>query len=232
MGSSGVTPAVSVVMAIRKHEPYLAEARKSVAAQTFTDFEMLEMDGERGLTVALNSGVLAARAPLIARMDADDVCRPDRLARQVRAFDRDPYLGLCGTWCIEIDAAGKALRQLAPPCDGVDLRRTLIRRNPFVHSSVMFTRSAYERVGGYDERFVVGQDWDLWLRMAAVTQFGMVDRVGLLRRVWSGQVSQTRRRAQRWAGIVARYEAIQRGQYPKRNLARLVGPLMRCGLWG
>ena len=68
-----MTPAVSVVMAIRKHEPYLAEARKSVAAQTFTDFEMLEMDGERGLTVALNSGVRASRAPFIARMDADDV---------------------------------------------------------------------------------------------------------------------------------------------------------------
>ena len=229
-----MTPAVSVVMPVYRDAPYLAEAMKSLAAQTFGDFEIVAMDtcGHDAFTASLNASVRAARAPLIARMDADDVCRPDRLARQVREFDRDPHLGLCGTWCIEIDAAGKALRQLTPPCGDAALKRALIRRNPFVHASVMFTRDAYDRAGGYDERFAVGQDWDLWLRMAAVTRLGMVNHVGVLRRVWAGQVSQTRRRAQRWAGIVARYEAIQRGQYPKRNLARLVGPLVRCGLWG
>src|SRR5688572_10745849 len=108
-------PRVSILMAVFNGIPYVEEAIASVLAQSFTDFEFLVVDDAstdgtaailerfarldprvRVLRMPVNSGpVLAAnrglqevRGPLLARLDADDVCRADRLALQVEAFDR------------------------------------------------------------------------------------------------------------------------------------------------
>ena len=103
------TPAISVAMSVYNGERFLAEAIGSVLAQTFTDFEFLILDDgsrdgtraiiadyasrdarirpilreNRGLVVSLNQLLAEARAPLVARMDADDVCLPERFARQI-----------------------------------------------------------------------------------------------------------------------------------------------------
>lgn len=111
-------PRVSVVMAVYRDSPYVAAAIKSLLAQTFTDFELVLVDdcggdgsmeaalealvgwpGEvsvvwnetnLGLASSLNAGFSRARGELIARMDADDLCHPERLARQVAFLDANP----------------------------------------------------------------------------------------------------------------------------------------------
>ena len=118
------SPAVSVAMSVYNGETFLAEAIESVLAQTFADFEFLILDDgsndssraiieryaaaderirlisreNRGLIASLNQLLEEARAPLIARMDADDICRPDRFARQVGFFAANPDYGVVGSW--------------------------------------------------------------------------------------------------------------------------------------
>ena len=68
------------------------------------------------------------------------------------------------------------MRVIRPPEDDATIRRALIRRNPFVHSSVMVRRAILEQVGGYDASFPVAQDYDLWLRLSLVTPHGQSPR--------------------------------------------------------
>ena len=110
----GTLPHVSILMPVRNEERFLAAALRSVAAQTLTDWELVAVDdsstdatpailaeaarrdprirvlrpAERGLVPALNAGLAACRAPLVARMDGDDVSHPRRLASQAEFLFR------------------------------------------------------------------------------------------------------------------------------------------------
>src|SRR5258708_3751905 len=127
------SPAVSVVMPAYNSEPHIAEAIESILAQTFTDFEFIiindgSTDGTRsilhafaagdsrisiyehansGLVVSLNRGCQMARGKYIARMDADDVSLPTRLAKQFNYLERNSEVGIIGTWIQDMGPDGK-----------------------------------------------------------------------------------------------------------------------------
>jgi glycosyltransferase involved in cell wall biosynthesis len=180
-------PRLSVVMPARNVRAHVDSAIESILAQTLGDFEFVIRDdgssdgtGERlrhwarrdprirlfegarlGPVGSSNWLVREARAPLVARMDADDVARPDRLDRQVGLLDRDPALVLVGALSETIDVSGRRIR-------GADYWR-VGRRScfaPFPHTSIMFRRSAFDAVGGYRERCDYWEDLDLYLRLA------------------------------------------------------------------
>jgi glycosyltransferase involved in cell wall biosynthesis len=187
-----MTPAVSVIMPVRNGAEWLAEAVASVRAQDFGDFEFLIVDdgsddgtaamlsgfaaadqrirllrqAPRGLVEALNNAIAKARAPYLARLDADDRARPDRLGKQLAFMQGHPEIGLVGTFAERIDAAGNVVGRLAPPTDPVRLARVLARTNPFIHSSVMMRTALVRRLGGYRAAFRAAEDYDLWLRLA------------------------------------------------------------------
>lgn len=185
-------PRVSVVMAVRDGEPYLAEAVESLLAQTFADFELVVVDDgssdasrdvvrsyrdprvrllengrNRGLAASLNRGIREARGELLARQDADDVSEPERLARQVAHLDAHPEVALLGSWFREIDSRGGHLRDGQLPCEPVDVCWRLLFVCPFVHSAVMLRRDAVPGGSGpYDERLAYAMDYELWCRIA------------------------------------------------------------------
>ena len=186
-------PRVSVVMAVYDGEPFLRAALDSVLAQTFRDFELIVVDdgstdgsaaivraiadprvrllsNERnlGLAPSLNRGVNDARGEFVARLDADDVAMPDRLARQVAFLDANPDVGMTGSWYVELaDDGSETPREL--PVDHWDLRWHLCLYSPFVHSAVTWRRALVrDRIGAYDERLAYSMDYDLWRRMASV----------------------------------------------------------------
>ena len=189
------TPLLSVVMPARNALPFLDAAVESILGQTFGDFEFVIRDdgstdgtaqrlrewaardrrirlyeGEKlGPAGSSNWVVRQARAPLIARMDADDLSRPDRLERQRALFAERRDLVLAGTLADTIDAAGRTVR-------GADLGR--IGRNssfaPFAHTSIMFRRSAFDAVGGYRAACDYWEDLDFCLRMAAVGRAAVI----------------------------------------------------------
>ena len=247
-----MTPRVSVLLPVHNGMPWLPEAIESLRRQTLADVEILALDdastdetsrylfdahdNERiimfrlfdrvGLTRALNHGLRYAHAPLVARLDADDIARPDRLEQQVAFMAAHPEVGLLGTGAIERAPDGRALRLVTPPTGDADLRAALIRRNPFVHSSVMFRRAIVQRLGGYDARYRVAQDYDLWMRMAQVTRLACLPDVLVERRVLPTGVSATQARARRWAETRIRIRAIARGQYPVSALRHVLRPLI------
>jgi glycosyltransferase involved in cell wall biosynthesis len=189
------TPAVTVLMPVRNGERWLEPSLRSIALQTVHDFEFLIVDNgssdrtpeilaqacasdsrfvalsepHRGIVPALNTGLAAARAPLVARLDADDMALPNRLERQLDFMTRHPEVGLLGSWAHVIDTRGKVYGHRRPLTGHDDLVRILQVSNPFIHPAVMFRTGLVRRLGGYRAAFEVSEDYDLWLRMSEVT---------------------------------------------------------------
>jgi cellulose synthase/poly-beta-1,6-N-acetylglucosamine synthase-like glycosyltransferase len=183
---------------------YLRPAVESILGQSFTDFELLVVeDGSTdnspailaeyaaadgrlriisnesniGLTRSLNKGVALARGEIIARQDADDLSASDRLARQIAFLDERPEVGLVGTLTQVIDAEGRPLAREHFPIalSNEAIQRQLLSQNCICHGSVMFRRSLLALVGPYDETVGPVEDYDLWLRLAEVTELANLD---------------------------------------------------------
>ena len=243
-------PAVSVLMSVRDGMPWVRDAVTSVLAQTAADLELVVIDDgstddtpgvlaafrdprlrvERragaGLTRSLVRALELARAPLVARLDADDVALPDRLERQRRVLDDHPEIGLLGTGAREIDVEGREIRVVRPPVDDESIRRALIRANPFVHSSVMLRRAVLDQVGGYDVSFPVAQDYDLWMRLASITRLANLAEPLVIRRLAAGRVSAVRDDDRLRAEASVRWRAVRRHTYPWWCAVFAVRPLV------
>ncbi len=250
------SPAVSVLMSVYNGAPWVREGVESVLTQTAPDLELIVIDdgstdatpellgairdarlrverqARAGLTRSLNHALRLSTAPLVARMDADDVALPERFARQLAFLERHPDVGLLGTGCHEISSSGEVLRTIVPPTDNPAIRRALIRRNPFVHSSVMMRREALEAAGGYDEGLPVAQDYDLWVRMSRVTRLANLPEPLVLRRLTPGRVSSARDTDRLRAELTVKLRALRSGAYPLWCAAFLVKPLCALALPG
>ena len=190
-------PRISVAMAVYNNALYLAEAIESILRQTFADFEYLIVnDGStdasgaiiddfarrdpriraihqpnRGLVASLNRLIAEARAPLIARMDGDDVALPERFARQLAFLDANPDYGVVGTSTHDIDGAGR----LSPNIDYHPLTHesflASLEHGPWLcHPSVIMRTDLVRAVGGYRAAYRHCEDYDLWLRLAERTR--------------------------------------------------------------
>ncbi len=183
-------PEVSVIVPCLRVDRHLETALQSVLDAQDVDLEViLVLDGEReealprrfredprvviaglatrsGAAVALNRGLDLARAPLIARLDADDVSLPGRLRRQVEFLAEHPDVHLVGGLAYLVDQDGVRLKLLHPGRLHEDLRRELLRRNWVVHSSVMARRQSLLDIAGYNVECRRQQDYELWLRLA------------------------------------------------------------------
>ena len=130
-------PRLTVAMSVYNNASYLKDALDSICAQSFREFECLIVDdgstdgssaildeyavrdprigvehrSNHGLIASLNHIVDQARAPIIARMDGDDLCEPERFARQMAYLDAHPECGVLGTNAYEIDECGRRLAQ-------------------------------------------------------------------------------------------------------------------------
>ena len=204
-------PRVSVLLPVRDGARFLREALDSVLAQTLTDFELLVVDDgstdqtpqilasvrdERmrvirqeplGLVAALNRAVAEARAPLLARMDADDVSLPDRLDRQVAYLDARPDVALV---VVGTEASGGT--RIVLPDDDAALRRRLLLRNPFAHGAVAVRAEAVAHAGGYRADYGANEDYDLWRRIARDRQLGAVPEILYRYREHPGAVTRSR----------------------------------------
>ena len=247
-------PAVSVLMAVHDGAPWVRDAVASVLTQTLENLELIVIDDgstdatpeilarvsdprlrverrERvGLTRSLNVALGLARSALIARLDADDEALPERLERQRAFLDAHAEVGLLGTGAREVDEAGRTAREIRPPADDRAIRRALIRRNPFVHSSVMMRRSVLERAGGYDEALPVAQDYDLWMRMSRLTRLANLPEPLVVRRLPPGRVSAVRDDERLCTEARVRWRAVRSGAYPPWCAVFAARPLLALAL--
>jgi len=181
-------PKISVVMPVHNAQHFLDSAIRSIVRQTFSDFEFVIVDDgssdgsieisrrwarqddrirlfenkERlGHASTSNLAVSMARAEYVARMDADDISHPERLAREWKVISQSADIVMVGTLADGIDAGGRQVR----PRD----RWRIMRHSyfaPFPHGSILFRKDAFNAVAGYAGSTMRVGDQDLYHRMA------------------------------------------------------------------
>lgn len=180
---------VSVILPIHNASRYLRECLDSLLRQTWSDFEVLAIDdgstddsaeivksfsdprirllqnpSNLRLIKTLNRGIQEARRPFLMRMDADDICFPQRIERQLSWMRERPEIDVLGSWAIRIDERGRHGGVISKP-QGDDLAYWSWVPTPLIHPTVMIRR---ERVGGdlyYDDQMLHCEDYELWLRL-------------------------------------------------------------------
>lgn len=243
-------PLVSVVMPLRDGVEHLEQCLNSIRNQTLDDFELLVIDDGSvdegphivqqaaqadtrirllrqpalGIVAALNQGLLHARAALIARMDADDIMRPQRLLKQYEQMQARPDVTLlaCRVEAFPDHELGNGMREYLRWQNSCvserDLRDQLYVESVFTHPSVMFRRDRVAALGGYRDG-AFPEDYELWLRIAAAGDSMMkLDRVLLEWRQHAGSLSRIDERYSRAAfdSLRARYLGVE----PRLNQSR------------
>lgn len=187
-----MNPKLTILMPVRNGDRFLDQALQSLSTQTESGFVLHAWDdGSADDTPAILDRWLPARLPgcvvgrerigigralarlvessptdLIARMDADDICHPDRLNQQLAYMTAQPEVAVLGTQMRRVNAAtGQPLGTTRHPTADAELRWQLRLSNPLNHPTVMMRRSAVLAAGNYRD-LRPGQDDDLWLRLS------------------------------------------------------------------
>lgn len=118
-----------------------------------------------GLGLALSHGVIACQNELIARMDTDDICVPERFETQINMFRNNPKLDICGSHIKEFDSTPEHVLSIRRvPLDDKSIKRYQKRRDSFNHMTVMFKKEAVLRAGNYRHALLM-EDSLLWVNM-------------------------------------------------------------------
>ena len=238
-------PRISVILPVRDSRATLGACLDSLAAQTLADHELVAVDdgsrdgsGEylreraagdariqviaqppRGLVAALGLALAAARAPLLARIDADDVAHPERLRLQADRLERDKSVDVVGcrvaATALPGAVPGEGMRAYVEWVNGLLDHEAMARdrfvESPIVHPSVAMRAEALRALGGY--RDTGGpEDYDLWLRaFEAGLRFVKLDETLLEWRDSPGRLTRSDARYSPEAFRRAKVEALVRG---------------------
>ena len=179
-------------MPVHNGLPHLDEAIESIILQTFDDFEfvivddastdgsrerlrdwarrdgrirIIEVNEKLGPAMSSERAAREAKSPIVARMDADDISSPERLAKQFEVLRDNPDCGLVASLCEIIDATGSLIRGPEP--------WRLSRKSwlaPFAHGAIMYRRAVFDSLGGYRHECVYWEDQDLIARFATASK--------------------------------------------------------------
>jgi glycosyltransferase involved in cell wall biosynthesis len=216
------SPVVSVVMPVYNAASYLEAAVESILNQTFGDFEFLVLDDgstdkspaimrryqeldsritfaqrpheDGNYVTALNQLVESARGEYIARMDADDIAKPERFDRQVAYLRAHPEVVAVSTRVLVVDKNLWPIWEMGTEVahDRIDEAHLRAKTGQMIHPAVMIRASALCNVGGYRVEYAAAEDFDLWLRLAEVGSLANLPEVLLYYRVHDQNVGHTR----------------------------------------
>jgi len=233
-------PRVSVILPAYNAAAYVGEAIDSILAQTFGDFELLVIDdgssddtlaivsgfqdprlkvlrNERnlGLVAALNRGIAESQSEFIARMDADDISLPDRLARQIEFLACQPRLGVISCSYEDFNEIQGTLGTVALPESDTGIRHDLYcKSHCFCHPAVVMRREALEDVGTYRAEWFPAEDRELWLRMLERWQGANVSQVLHRMRRHPRSITSQNPLCQSDLVVASTVEALKRRQAP------------------
>ena len=229
-------PLISVVMAMRNSASTIKTAIRSIQMQTLDNWELiliddgstdgsvevaktladsrihLQFDGKHlGLAARLNQAVAMSKGEFIARMDADDVCYPERFAQQVKTLQGDATLDLVGCHALVFTDSGDIVGVMH---SGLDHR--MITAHPFdgfpLPHPTWCGRARWFRENPYDAKLMKTQDQDLLLRSFSVSRFAALDRVLMGYRQDKPNLAKKVQGRFIFAGSLLRY-SVRTGQY-------------------
>ena len=242
-------PRVSVVLPAYNSERYLAAAIASVLSQTFADFELIVVDDassdgtpgiiaeyarrddrlqpvyleeNQGTAAARNHGLGAARGELIAVMDGDDICLPDRFRKQVTYLDANADVGALGGNVFFVDDDLSFRHQASLPQEHALIVWGLFFGQFFCHPTCMIRRKLLDEAGGYAAGLLTADDLELWTRLAGKTRFANLPDICLLYRRHPHAEGIGRRASQDATAESMRQRLLQRlwGEAPAASLHR------------
>jgi len=197
-----------VILTTYNRPEMTCEAIDSVLAQTFADYELIVVDdgsthdtravlaryGDRirylhkengGVASARNAGLRAARGALIAFLDDDDIWLPEKLSVQEAFQRRHPELGLIYADCERFDERGRVRDPSGRLPRSGFVFREFVEEYFIIFSTLMVPRAVIERVGGFDEEYLRGDDVDFMGRALEHFPAGYIDRVLIRRRKYA-----------------------------------------------
>ena len=203
MAACNVTPLITVLLPVYNGERFLGDAITSVLRQTFSGFELLIVDdgstdasagilksfndprirvirNEKRLKLskALNRGIDGAVGTYIARMDADDICLPERLRLQAGLMESHPALGMCGGWVRAFGNHQSSGTIFKFPLKSEEIKASLLFDNPFAHPTVMFRKNLFNNFSlRFDGSYYPAEDRELWFRATACFPAANIGRV-------------------------------------------------------
>lgn len=185
------SPHITVLMAVYNGGEYLKQSIESILNQTFTNFEFLIIndcstdetlaiigsfhdprivihtnDQNLGQTKSLNVGLKLANGEYVARIDADDIALPQWLEQQVLAINQNPNHVVISANAVIIDEQMKCKKFAYAPVDMDNIILRSIFRSPINHVGSLMKTQVILSYGGYDEKYKIAADYDLWLRLA------------------------------------------------------------------
>jgi glycosyltransferase involved in cell wall biosynthesis len=246
------SPVISVLVPAYNAAPFLREAIASILGQTERAFEIVLIDDgstdataeiarelcaadsriryfsheNRGIVATLNRGLELCRGEFIARMDADDVSRGDRLEKQLELLRKHPEVVICGSDALRF---GQAKGRIRKPRSDRACRAWLLLDPPFVHPGVMFRRSVVDAGLRYRPAVEFAEDYDFWCQVAALGAMRNIPQPLLFYRFHAGQITSTRRARQQCghvatataqlaqSGIVIEPAALQAMLWPEQS---------------
>ena len=220
-------PKVTVLMPVYNAEKYVGEAIDSILNQTFKYFEFLIInDGSTdssldiiksyndsrikiinnemnlGLSHTLNKGIELSQGEYIARMDADDISLPIRLAKQIEFMDNHQNIGICGSWIQTFDSSGNQniwkYSQIHE-----ELLCSLFYNSCFAHPSVCIRKQVLLETGlRYKQEFTPAEDYELWTRLIEMTEGTNLPLVLLKYRSSENQMTKNENKMASQANII------------------------------
>ena len=205
---------ISVLMPAYNSEKTIKKTIESVLKQTFSDFELIIInDGSTDLTLAeiesikdkrlqvfththsgasatRNQGIALLKGDFISFIDADDIWTPDKLDLQFKALQEHPEAAVAYSWTDCVDENYNFLRSGSHITFNGDVYQQLLLRD-FIESgsNPLIRQEAIKEVGGFDISLGNANDWDMWIRLAALYQFVAVPSVQILYRVSTNSLS-------------------------------------------
>lgn len=191
-------PAVSIIIATYNKGAFIKKAIESVLGQSYKQLEIIIIDDgstdntkkivspylqagkikyiyqkNSGSAVARNRGIKFAQGKYIAILDSDDFwVDKQKLEKQVNFLEKNSEYSLVGGGMIIINKKGKKIGKYIPPETDNDIRKLILIKNPFAHSTVLFRKDKWELTKGYISRQISSTDeWSLWLEMGKLGKF-------------------------------------------------------------
>lgn len=203
-------------MPVYNGQKYLKESIESILNQTYKNFEFLiindgstdkskeiieeykkkdkrikyvENEKNLGLIATLNKGLVLAQGKYLARMDCDDISLPKRLEKQVRFMEKNPEVGVCGTWIKFFGQAPSVV--VKNPSLHNEIRCKLLFTNPIAHPTVMLRKEFFDKFKLKYENFKAAEDFELWQRCGALFKLHNLPETLLNYRISETSITQT-----------------------------------------
>lgn len=231
---------VSVVMPVRNAEKFLEEALNSVISQTYKNIEIVVVDDasvdktaeilkryqlkdkrikivknkrQLGVAKSLNVAIKNSSGVYLARMDADDLMRSSRLAKQVNFLAKNPSTIALGTWVFEIDQKGNLLGKRTLPLHHKDIYQMMYYAMGLQHPTIMFNRKLVPKNFNWYQDIKYAEDLDLLFRLCKWGKLANLGEFLLFYRIHKDNLSLKRTKATFFAAQKIRKNAVKLYNY-------------------